>query len=521
MSESIAQRLRYASAVLRASFVRSLTPEQAADLATGKPWWYWRRPEQAEPTGVRRWWLILAGRGWGKTRTGAEWIVAKARAHPGARCALVAPTFGDARDTMVEGDSGILSVVFSWELRGGTIDSAWNRSLGELFFANGSHFKIFSSEKPRQLRGPQHHYLWGDEPAYWDDAGRGTARDSTWSNANFGLRLRPRRDWPDAKTFRPQACLTTTPRPVALLKVPDEIAADRPHMAGLLQRPDAVTITRGRTLDNIDNLSDDYKAAVIDPLLGTTLGRQELDAELLEDVEGALWTKALIDVGRVVADAVPSLNKIAVAFDPAGGGGVGHDEHGIVVAGAVGDRRRAEFYVLADYSVNGSVTTAARAAIFAYIEHEADVLVYEKNQGQDWVKATLQSTYDTMVENGEVAPVPLRIVDVSARRSKRLRAEPVAGLYEQGSTNLPPTSRVHHVGYLAVLEGQMTTWIPDEGDSPDRLDALVYAILWLYGEGPGTADVASPAGRERRGRRPNQPTSRLPSVYGYGPGRGG
>lgn len=517
MSLSLAQRLKYASVEERAIFVKRLTPEQATEIAAGiEPWWLYRRPEQAQPAGCRRWWLICAGRGWGKTRTGAEWLVQKARDHPGARCALIATTFTDGRDTMVEGESGLLSVLRPHELRGGTVETAWNRSLGELFMANGSRFKIFSSEKPRQLRGPQFHYAWGDEPAYWDDAARGAARDSTFTNANFALRLPPRKEWPDNGNWKGEGVLTTTPRAVPLMKVPDEVLKQNSKLAGLMQRDD-VTMTRGRTLDNIDNLSDEYREAVIDPLIGTTLGLQELDAEILEDVDGALWTTDLIAAGRV--EETPELARVVVTLDPAGGGGIGHDEHGVIVAGSAGVRGESDFYVIADLSANCTVTEAARRAILAYIEYQADAIVFEKNQGQDWVRTTIQSTFDEMVRTGEIERFPLSIQDVTAGRSKTLRAQPVAGLYEQGTTRdaggtLHGVGRVHHVGLLSVLEGQMTSWVQGDSDSPDRLDALVYAILWLYGEGPSRADVASPAHRERRGRRPGMPSSRLPAVYG-------
>ena len=160
----------------------------------------------------------MAGRGWGKTRTGAEWIAEKARRYPGARCGLVAQTAADGRDVMVEGESGLLSVLDPAELRGGAIDSAWNRSLGELFLANGSRFKIYSSEKPQKLRGPQHHFVWGDEPTYWYDHAKGTAKDTTFSNMVIGCRLPARPGW-DAD-YRSQVCLTCTPRRTALLKVP-------------------------------------------------------------------------------------------------------------------------------------------------------------------------------------------------------------------------------------------------------------------------------------------------------------
>lgn len=502
-------RLELLTAAERRRWYDKLTDYAKRQIALGIAWWFVGRPEQMAPPGRWRWWLICAGRGWGKTRTGAEWCAAKARRYKGARIALVAPTFADARDTMVEGESGLLSVLHPSELRGGTVESAWNRSMGELFLANGSRFKVYTSEKPRQLRGPQHHFAWGDEPAYWNDVEQGTAKDSTWSNLNFGLRLPPRLGWD--RDYVPQAVLTTTPRRVPLLKVPDEIAREKSYLAGLLQRPAReVIVTGGSTMDNLDNLDETYKAAVVDPLVGTTLGKQELGGVMLEDVEGALWTQALLDATRLV-ELDRRLDKRVVAMDPAGGEGFSHDEHGIVVAGARGHSRDPEFYVLADRSRNCSPTEACEVAILAYYEFGCHGLVVEKNQGQDWLLVTLKATWDNM-RTAKRLPAGAREPRwelATAVKSKEERATPVAGLYEQ--------KRVHHVGTYAVLEGQLTSWVPGDSDSPDRLDALVWAITWLYAEGPGLADVASPARRERRargGRRgPNMPNTALPPVY--------
>ena len=222
----------------------------------------------------------------------------KARRYPGCRIALVAATFSDARDTMVEGESGLLASLDRGELRGGEQDGAWNRSLGELYLANGSRFKTFSSEKPWKLRGPQFHFTWGDEAAFWADASKGVAQDTTWSNLVIATRLPPRPGW-DAE-YRTQVCIATTPRPVALLRTSDP----DPARAGLMQRPSTV-ITHGRTADNLANLSDTYKAQVIAPLQGTRLERQELDAELLDDVENALWTRALLD--SIQVDEIPGV----------------------------------------------------------------------------------------------------------------------------------------------------------------------------------------------------------------------
>src|SRR5665647_3177721 len=223
--------------------------EQASTLPRAR-WAQTVRPNQLPPAGDWLTWLILAGRGWGKTRTGAEYTAELARTYPGARIALVAATFADGRDTMVEGESGLLAVLDENELRGGSQDLAWNRSMGELFLANGSRFKDYSSEKPRQLRGPQHHFAWADEAAAWLDAHKGTIKDTTWSNLLFGLRLPAQPGWPAG--YRTRVIVTTTPRPLALIKVPDSVLEREPHRAGIIQRPSTVT-TRGSTRENLAN----------------------------------------------------------------------------------------------------------------------------------------------------------------------------------------------------------------------------------------------------------------------------
>ena len=204
-----------ASPAQREAALKLLPPQRALQLARReRPWWFHGRSDQQVPDGDWwRWWLILAGRGWGKTRTGGECAAQWAKRYPGSRGALIAPTFSDGRDTMVEGESGILSFTDFTQLRGGSISTGWNRSLGELYWANDSRAKVFSSEQPFRLRGPQHHWLWGDEPAYWRDGAKGTAKDSTFSNANISLRLPPLPSWP--RDFRPRGVLTTTPRLVS------------------------------------------------------------------------------------------------------------------------------------------------------------------------------------------------------------------------------------------------------------------------------------------------------------------
>lgn len=408
-------------------------------------------------------WLIMAGRGWGKTRTGGERAAEWGREYPGIRVALVAATFADGRDTMVEGESGLLSIFNAQELRGGSIDAAWNRSLGELFLANGSRYKVFSSEKPRQLRGPQHHCAWGDEPAFWQDADDGTAKDTTFTNLRIGTRLPPIKTWP--KTFHSEIVLTTTPKPCALLK------SRNPSAPGLLDDPNVI-ITRGTTQENIDNLSDSYKATVIAPLEGTRLGRQELYGNLLEDVEGALWESSVIDAARV--PTVPrgvTFKRVVVAVDPATTSGEDSDDTGIIVAALGSD---GDGYVLADRTCHLSPDGWAKAAIKAYKTFEADRVVAETNNGGDMVALTLR-TVDPRV--------PFK--KVTATRGKRVRAEPVAAKYEQG--------KIHHVGVFPELEDEMCSFTVDSSTSPNRMDALVWALTELM---LGSSKRFRPAGKE-------------------------
>lgn len=488
MSLSLKHRVAQLTAAQRKRWFTKLPNPMKKSIVMGTAWWFEGRPEQQTPKGAWRWWLVLAGRGWGKTRVGAEWAAEKARRYPGARIALVAPTFADGRDTMVEGISGLLSVLHPSELRGGGAGSAWNRSMGELFLANGSRFKIYSSERPKRLRGPQHHFAWGDEPAYWEDVEAGTAKDSTFSNLNIGLRLPPIPGW--ERGYRPQGIFTTTPRRVPLLKMPDDLVKERPELAGLMQRKDVI-ITTGSTMDNIDNLDESYKESVIDPLIGTTLGVQELGGIMLEDVEGALWTTAQLAADRLDAGTtVARLDRVVVSFDPSGGGGYGHDEHGIMVIGSAGAKRDQRFYLLADRSGNCTPNEAAERAIFAYLEFGAAKIVYEKNQGQDWIPAVFRAVWEKLTtKDPKTGKVPMPEYEgqtapsmeaVSAVKNKRERATPVAMLYQQ--------HRVHHIGLFPILENQMTTWLPDEGlASPDRLDACFVAgtrVLTQAGERP-------------------------------------
>jgi phage terminase large subunit-like protein len=367
-------------------------------------------------------WLALAGRGWGKTRAGAEDAAWFGMQNAGSRIAVVAPTIGSARDVCVEGESGLIAVLPS------SCIAQWNRSMGELTLVNETKFTCYSAEASERLRGPQHHRAWADEVAAWEDPG-------TWDQLTFGLRL----------GRHPQVVATTTPKPTPLIRK-------------LVKAPGTV-LTRGSTFDNAANLPEGTLAHLKNRYEGTRLGRQELYAELLADVQGALWTGDMIDGTRV--RAAPELRRIVVAVDPSGtaGGGSG-DDIGIVVAGLGYDKRG---YVLADHSCNLSPDGWARRVVDAYQRHGADRVVAERNFGGAMVEAVLRTAAKHL-------PVKL----VTASRGKAVRAEPVAALYEQG--------KVSHVGAFDQLEEQMTEMTSGgfvgEG-SPDRADALVWGLTEL------------------------------------------
>lgn len=375
------------------------------------------RDAQKVPKGDWQTWLINAGRGFGKTRTGAEWIVAEALSNPGSY-AVAAPTFGDARDICLEGDSGVRSVLVRRRREG-----AWNRSLGEMRLDNGSRFKVGSADEPDRFRGWNFAGAWCDELAAW-------RRPDAFTQIRLATRV-----------GRARIVVTTTPRPTKLVR--DLLDAPTTH------------VTAGSTFDNAGHLT----SAALDELRrrydGTRIGRQELYGELLLDTPGALWTLANIDEGRVAV--APQLVRIVVAIDPAVTAGEDSDETGIVAAGMAAD---GHLYVLSDRTCRLSPDGWARRAVDLYDELGGDRIVAEVNNGGDLVGVVLR-TVD--------ASVPLRTVHAS--RGKRVRAEPIAALYEQG--------RVHHVGAFGELEDQMTTWTTDSAQSPDRLDALVWALTDL------------------------------------------
>lgn len=442
----------------------ALTETQARSLE--HDWSFWGRPEQFEPESFRSGdsevWLISAGRGFGKTMTGAETLRERVRSGRSRRSGIVAPTAGDARDILIEGQSGILAICPSWER------PHYEPSKRRITWQNGAVTAVYSADEPDRLRGPQHDFVWGDEPASWRYG------EETWDNIEFGLRL----------GRRPQAMLTGTPRPLKWLKA---LAADSKTI-----------VTRGSSYRNLGNLAESFIRRILKKYEGTRLGLQELHAMMLEDVEGALWTRRLIDQDRIRWEEtpeglilpVPDLDVIVVGVDPAVSSGPDADETGIIVAGRRGSRESGHAYVLGDYSIRDTPVEWARAVVKAYEDHDADYVVAEKNNGGELVRQNLNA----------VAP-RMRVELVSASRGKKTRAEPIATLYE--------LHRVHHVGTFDTrsafhgsstesgdeeegLETQMTEWVPggsDESgkkatteDSPDRVDALVWAITELLGD---------------------------------------
>ena len=383
------------------------------------------RPDQRRPDGDWDVWLLLTGRGWGKTRTGAEDLVEAAVQDPGDY-ALVAPTYGDARDVCVEGPSGILTV-----LKRRCIHHTWNRSLGELA-GPGWRIKVGSADEPDRWRGWNFRGGWCDELGAW-------RRPDAWTQLRLATRV----------GAHPRIVVTTTPRATPLL-------------VELTTRTDgSVHVTRGSTWDNAPNLSP----AALDELRrryeGTRIGRQELEGELLLDTPGALWTLAQFEAPgfRATPDDVPDLVRVVTAVDPAVTSGEDSDDTGIVTVGVDHD---GHLWVLADDTCHLGPEGWASVAVGAMDRWGSDRIVGEVNNGGDLVESVLRAVDRT---------VPYR--KVTASRGKRVRAEPVAALYEQG--------RVRHVGVLADLEDQMCSWAPDDlrGKSPDRVDALVWACTEL------------------------------------------
>lgn len=415
MSTQTLERLRY---------LRQLQVE-----AAGPSWRDIARPAQLAPDGEWTVWLYSGGRGAGKSRAGAEWVHEQVAA--GARrIALVGPTAGDVRDVMVEGESGILNC--------GPIRPTYEPSKRRVTWPNGAIATTYSADEPDRLRGPQHDAAWCDEIAAW-------RYPAAWDMLMLGLRL----------GSDPRVVATTTPKPVKLVR-------------DLMQ---TAVITRSTTYDNLMNLAPTFREQILSRYEGTRLGRQELLAELLEDVPGALWTRDLIERSR--GDA-PDLSRIVVAIDPAVTSGEDSDSTGIIVVGVLANTG----YVLEDLSGRFPPEQWARLAVDAYERWGADRIVAEANNGGDLVGSVLRA----------VSPnIPVRLVRAS--RGKRARAEPVSALYEQG--------RIIHAGTFPELEDELCVWTPDTTESPDRMDALVWGLSDLMLTKSKQATAVYSAGRGR------------------------
>lgn len=452
---SLADSLASLSEDERTQAIQALTGDQARALL--HDWAFWARPNQRAPQGDWYIWLILAGRGFGKTRAGAEWVCERARDGRFSPIALVGETAADVRDVMVEaGESSILKVSPPWFLpryEPSKRRLTWPRPAVDVSNCMAGAFAgtgcavahTYTGDEPDQLRGPQHGSAWCDEPAKWRYA------DEAWANLELGLRA----------GVKPQCVATTTPKPTRLIRA-------------LVKDPD-VRVTTGSTYENIGHLSPAFIRRVVARYEGTRLGAQELHAQILEDTPGALWTMAVLEEHRTREH--PPLVQIGIGVDPAASSGEESDETGIVVAGRAANGHA---YVLDDLTLQGTPLEWARAVFAAFQRHSADLIVAEANNGGEMVEHTLRTLRD-----GKDRPVgmslPLQLVWAS--RGKRTRAEPIAALYEQG--------RVHHVGVFGALESQMTTWVPDVDRSPDRMDALVWILTKLL--------IPDEAKQERKG----------------------
>ena len=404
-------------AAKRAEILNNLTDEQAYYLQ--HDWQILARPAQRVPLGNWFCWLLRSGRGYGKTRTGSETVIEWAQ-QGFSPIALVGQTKADVRDTMVEiGDSSILKVAPPW------FKPVYESSKRRLIFPNGSICVIYSGDEPDQLRGPQHQKAWVDELAKFKYP------QETWDNLEFGLRTGK----------KPQVICTTTPRPIKIIR---DLITDKRTIE-----------TRGNTLDNSSNLNPLFLDRMLTKYEGTRLGRQELNGDILDDNPEALWKRADIDSHRI--KNIPPLSYVVVAVDLAVTSKEGSDDTGIVVAGKGTDGHG---YVLGDYTCHDTPKKWAEAAITAYHKHEANLIIGEVNNGEDLVGETIK---------GIDPSVPFKAIHAS--RGKATRAEPISSLYEQG--------KVHHFGTFPDLEDQMTEWVPGAEKSPDRVDALCYALSML------------------------------------------
>lgn len=455
------------------------------------------RPEQRAPLGTWNVWMYLAGRGAGKTRSCAEYVANKLATNMAWRVGVLAPTYSDARDICIEGESGLLAVFERWGwVEGPRGDYVWNRSLGELIVAStGSRVKLFTAEKPNRLRGPQHHLVWVEELAQVVKS----ASDA-WDMMKFGLRL----------GRHPHVVCSTTPLPVSVIK-------------DLLIDPRAA-ISRGKTDDNKANLPLSFLEDLHKKYDGTRLGRQELAGDLLDDIPGALWKRAWLDRNRIpfddlgptfaednellqpdrpalITELLESLGvtilRVVIGIDPAVESTEDADETGLIVVGKGSDGR---YYVLDDVSLRETPDVVMDRLVKVYDLYEANEVIAEVNNGGQYISKAVRDTLKLAGRRAaEISLAPIR-----AKKGKRVRAEPVSNMYGH--------DLVSHVGTHKYMEDQITVWTTDETESPDRMDALVYAILHLSDRGDGSG-LYTPTGTISRHsmQRATIPTSSVGS----------
>jgi phage terminase large subunit-like protein len=432
----------------RERLFNSLTAREQANLEYD--WEFWSRPNQRPPEGDWDIWLLLSGRGFGKTRTGAEYLRLR-QAQGYSRMIMVADDAKDARDIMIEGESGLLSIYPKSEC------PRYIPSQAKVEWPNGATAILYSASDPDSLRGPQGDTAWVDELGKW----KRHYQRKAWDNLMFGMRLG--RD--------PRVVVSTTPTPTDVVKA----------LVAQAKAGGRVIVTGGATHENLENLAPTFARQVMQ-YDGTRIGRQELYAELLDDVPGALWTALMLSRARVDPAILPHFARIVVAVDPAVSATESSNETGIIVVGSFENTltRTMDAVVLEDVSGKYSPEAWARAVDKAYVRWHADRVVAEVNQGGDLVEANLRQVDRS---------IPVK--QIHAKRGKYLRAEPVATLYEQ--------DRVKHAGLFPELEAQMSEWVPGE-DSPDRLDALVHGITDLVIEGAPvrTVILASPNSKVAR-----------------------
>lgn len=402
---------------IRHEILESLPKEKLLELKYS--WKSRARPEQLSPSGDWTFWLVMAGRGWGKSRCGAEWIIEQVR-QGFTKIGLIGPTASAVRDIMIEGDSGILTISIP-DLR-----PLYEPSKRKLTWPNGAVAYTFSAEEPDRLRGPQFQKMWCEELATWKYA-------ESWDMAKLCLRLGP----------KPQAIITTTPKPKRVIK---ELINDK-----------SCVVSGGSTYENIQNLSPNFFKTIVEKYEGTTLGQQEIYAILLEELPDALWQRSTIANNRVSDINLDELIRIVIGIDPAGTKKETSAETGILVCGIDAN---GEGYVIDDLSCRKRPKGWASKGIGAYHRYKADRIVAEVNFGGDMVESVIRNIDPNVSYKS-----------VNASRGKRVRAEPISALYEQG--------KIHHIGTFKDLEDQMCNFTPETKTSPDRIDALVWSFTEL------------------------------------------